>query len=182
MALVGHISQFDNFFKQYKNLSFVQEYLQNALCVGSTENTRIMGLEIGSNERVECEFDLGGSVRAIEQTYTLKSVQEAFFETHRKYVDFQLCVAGVEEFLIGFSENFAILQDYNEKKDLVIYHNPTIPPHALYFTAGTLGIFFQQDVHAGGLNSKNVKYLQWQENARTPLKKTVLKVPMEYFL
>lgn len=181
MALVGHISQFDNFFNQHKNLSFVQKYLQSALSADSRENTRIMGLELADKQRVECEFDLGGGVRAIEQTYVLKDIQETFFETHRKYVDFQLCVAGAEEFLIGFSEDFEILQSYNQEKDLIIYHNPKIPPHTLFFTVGTLGIFFPQDVHSGGLDSKNTKYLQWQEHIRTPLKKTVLKVPIEYF-
>lgn len=182
MALVGHISMFDNFFARYGNLAFVQEYLHNALRVGSVENTRIMGLNLADKERIECEYDLGGGVRAIEQTYKLKSSKEAFFETHKKYVDFQLCVAGAEEFLIGFSEDFEILESYNEQKDLVIYHNPTIPPHALFFTSGTLGIFFPQDVHSGGLDSKNTNYLKWQEHINTPLKKSVLKVPIKYFL
>ena len=181
MALIGHISSFDIFFAKHQNLCFVQEYLHNTLREGSVEHTRIMDLHLTNGERVECEFDLGGGVCAIEQSYMLKGPQEAFFETHKKYVDFQLCVAGAEEFLIGFSEDFSILRPYDEKKDLVVYHNPILPPHTLFFTAGTLGIFFPQDVHSGGLDSKNTAYSQWQEQIHTPLKKTVLKVPIKYF-
>lgn len=134
--------------------------------------------------RIEVRYDLGNGISAIEQTYALKSPQEAFFETHRKYVDLQFCVDGREYMLIGYRGDFEVLEPYDEAKDLIVYKNPLLDcalepysadflMHRISLHAGILAVFFPDDVHAGGLDSINSKL--------TSPKKSVLKVPLELF-
>ncbi|MGI0406113.1 YhcH/YjgK/YiaL family protein [Helicobacter himalayensis] len=142
------------------------------------------GIAFGQNFRIEMRYDLGNGISAIEQTYALKSPKEAFFETHRKYVDLQFCVDGSEYMLIGHRGDFEVLETYDESKDLIVYKNPLancafepysadFPIHRISLHAGILAVFFPDDVHAGGLDSVNSKL-------NNP-KKSVLKVPVELF-
>ncbi|WP_394994743.1 YhcH/YjgK/YiaL family protein [uncultured Helicobacter sp.] len=175
MAIIGHLEQFGEFFARHPALAEVREYLTQALTIDSALHRRIIALQSSAeSERVEISYDLGSGVRAIEQTYPLKPRAQAFYESHRAFVDFQLCVAGAECFEVGHIADFTPLAPYDESKDLIIYHAPTMPPHRLFFHSGILGVFFPQDVHAGGLEYEG-------DCEHAPLfapKKVVLKVPV----
>ena len=171
MALVGHLTQFQRFFKQQKQLDRAYQYLTECLSSGVVRN-RILALE----DKKEVRYELGDGIVAIEQTYPLKSQEEGFFESHKKFVDFQLCVQGNEYIFVGYKKEFEILQEYDESKDLIVYKNPLYSQqlaalHKFFFSSGVLGIFFPDDVHAGGIDSL--------ESKLTPPKKSVLKVPLE---
>ncbi|WP_394908713.1 YhcH/YjgK/YiaL family protein [uncultured Helicobacter sp.] len=188
MALIGHLEQFNAFFAHYPALMEAKEYLTQALTPDSAVHKRIIALQSSvANERVEVSYELGGGIRAIEQTYPLKAHTEAFYESHRIFVDFQLCVAGMEYFEIGHITDFTPLADYDTLKDLIIYHNPKTPPHRLFFHSGILGVFFPEDVHAGGLRydiESSTPTSVLNANPITPLlqpQKVVLKVPLELF-
>ncbi|WP_394958735.1 YhcH/YjgK/YiaL family protein [uncultured Helicobacter sp.] len=197
MAIIGHLEQFGAFFAHYPALRKVREYLAQALTPDSIIHQRIVALRgnaacesqdshtqdlrerdsrVGDScardSRVEVSYDLGGGIRAIEQTYALKPHTEAFYESHRAFVDFQLCVAGAEYFEVGHIADFTPLTSYDESKDLITYRKGAIVPHQLYFYSGILGVFFPEDVHAGGLGSQELPQPQ----------KVVLKVPIEIFL
>lgn len=192
MAIIGHLEQFGAFFAHYPALRKVREYLAQALTPDSIIHQRIIALRSNTacksqdlhmrdshiqdsyvqDSRIEVSYDLGGGIRAIEQTYALKPHTEAFYESHRAFVDFQLCVAGAEYFEVGHIADFTPLTSYDESKDLITYRKGAIVPHQLYFYSGILGVFFPEDVHAGGLGSQELPQPQ----------KVVLKVPIEIFL
>ena len=152
MALVGDFRQFESFFALYPSLMEVKNYLTQALTIDSAVYKRINALAgTAENTRVEFTYELGGNIRAIEQTYPLKSHTEAFYESHKKFVDFQLCVEGAEYFEVGYIKDFIPLTPYDESKDLTIYAKPITPPHRFFFHSGILGVFFPQDVLACGL-------------------------------
>ncbi len=123
MALIGHLSQFEGFFARYPTLENVVAYLQECmksspvrsriLALG-TQGDTINGIAFGQNFRIEMHYDLGNGISAIEQTYALKSPKEAFFETHRKYVDLQFCVDGGVCMLIGHRGDLEVLETYDE--------------------------------------------------------------------
>ncbi len=113
---------------------------------------------------------LKDGVFAILQKYNLKDFKEAFFESHNKYVDFQLTIKGGECFMLGDSTDFKILKKYNEKKDLTTY-SPSKKANTILSNRANLCIFFPNDVHAGGLKNKNLK--------NNEVFKVVAKVPKE---
>ncbi|TLD82125.1 DUF386 family protein [Helicobacter sp. MIT 05-5293] len=195
MAIIGKLSSLESFFAQHSFLNTLHTYLLDALKPQSPIHQRIIKLD--SPIEVVYPQDLG--IRAIEQSYTLKAPQKAFFETHRRYVDFQLIVQGYEYMLLGDRSDFTIHTPYDENRDLVIYEN-AIPSDSqnrfanntkhpiseslgtplrtqILMNAGDLAIFFPDDVHAGGL--------ELTPNRPTPsahlVKKSVAKVPFDLF-
>ncbi|HET7536223.1 MAG TPA: YhcH/YjgK/YiaL family protein, partial [Candidatus Didemnitutus sp.] len=67
-------------------------YVAEILDAGSAARHRISVLGVGASEKI----DLGGGTFAIEQVYQAKPRTEGFFESHRKYVDVQVIVEGIE--------------------------------------------------------------------------------------
>lgn len=185
MALIGKAKDLDWFFLTFSALQEVQAYILDALNPTHSIHKRILALSIKPNEqRCEISYPLEQGIRAIEQSYYLKSVKEAFLETHRIYVDFQLIVAGYEYVCVGDRSTFCVKTPYDEAKDLIVYENDiesstldSILPNMRYkskpkgiseystnrtllrLEAGDLAIFFPDDVHAGALEP-NLQPLQ----------------------
>lgn len=196
MAIIGKLTQLDWFFKAYPALKDIQEYMNNALNPAHDIHKRISSLRIPTlKERYEISYPLTQGVRAIEQSYYLKSACNAFFETHRAFIDFQLVVEGYEYMLIGDKSTFDVQIPYDESKDLIVYNNLLMDSHqessalkytlpmneslntpyrtSLLLSSGDLAIFFPDDAHAGGL--------ELTPNAipsAHSIKKSVLKVPV----
>lgn len=197
MAIIGKLAHLDWFFKAYPVLKDIQEYMNNALNPTHDIHKRICSLDIPPlKERCEISYPLTQGVRAIEQSYHLKPMRNAFFESHRVFIDFQLVVEGYEYMLIGDKSTFDIHIPYDESKDLIVYNNLLRDSHresstlkytlpineslntpyrtSLLLSSGDLAIFFPDDTHAGGL--------ELTPDVSTPytytIKKSVLKVPV----
>lgn len=142
------------------------DYVAAALQSGSAEQARIAALASGQNERVE----LGDGVFAMEQVYVPKPRHEGFFESHRKYIDVQVIVAGVEIMEVEDIARLAVTMDYDAERDLVKY--ATLAPHAarLVMRAGDVALFWPADGHMPSLALDPV--------APGLVRKTVVKVPV----
>lgn len=150
--------------KQYFKLdSSVSEYIFNAVNKDSNIYRRILNL-CCANGRVEQKFDLGNGVMAIEQSYKLGD--GGIFESHKKYVDFQLIINGSECMKIGFPKCFRSINAYDDSKDMINYNVlKNISSLSLY--EGDLLVLFPDDIHAGGFKlNDNIVF------------KSVLKVPL----
>ena len=164
MAVVGNFKSLENMFYKTPALNALSEYLTQALDTNSAVYKRIL------NTDEENKITLSDGMFAIEQSYGLKDISKAFFETHLKYVDFQLVVFGEEYFLLGDRQDFT--QDMMDiSRDLITY-KPHYKASQIYLKAGTLAVFFENDVHAGGLALCNLALSQ-------KVYKTVIKVPKE---
>ncbi|RDU59991.1 YhcH/YjgK/YiaL family protein [Helicobacter marmotae] len=205
MAIVGKLTHLDWFFKSNPYLEEIQTYMLHALNPTHSIHKRITGLSLALNEeRKEVSYPFNWGIRAIEQTYYLKSQSKAFFETHRVFIDFQLVVEGYEYTLIGDKSAFEVKMPYDESKDLIVYENHL--PHSsvvdrkssnlngnllndsfpmnkryntpyrtsLLLSSGDLAIFFPEDVHAGGLEL----HTQNTQARAKQVKKSVIKVPL----
>lgn len=174
MAVIGKINELDWILDSLR-LENLNEYFHSIMTQGSVYR-RIEALALDCSDRIEKTYPLGNGIRAIEQAYYLKPYKEAFFESHRKFVDFQLVIKGYEYFCIGDRSAFSIEIPYNESKDLIVYEfqrqisqNPQTSQ--IYLGAMDLAIFMPEDIHAGGLIYQNT-------NEKLIVKKTVIKVPV----
>lgn len=127
MAIIAQARTLEWFFKAYPQLNVVKEYTSQALNPQSEIYKRITTLQIPqSQDRIEVSYPLEYGIRAIEQSYYLKPMKNAFFETHRVYLDFQLVISGYEYMCIGDKDTFDVKIPYNESRDLIVYEN-TLP-------------------------------------------------------
>lgn len=140
-------------------------YVAEALRPGSPVQQRILGLAAGQKtDRVE----LGDGTFAMEQVYQAKPRPEGFFESHRKYIDVQVIIAGEEAMEVEDIARLTATMDYDAERDLLKYADT---PHAsrLAMRAGDVALFFPADGHMPSL----------QLHGRAQLvHKTVVKVPV----
>ena len=76
-----------------------------------------------------------------------KGKKDAIFETHRKYIDIQITLAGCDH--IGWENRSACKPDkkgYDAELDCELYSNP--PEMWLTVPEGRFAIFFPEDAHA----------------------------------
>lgn len=163
MAFVGKLCDMRNILHTQALLG-IYTYLSNACTKGSCEFERILST---SGEQ---KIQLDSGAFAIEQSYHLKDLSKAFYETHRKYVDLQLVVQGEEIFSIAVASDCVIKDTYDVQKDIATYHTPK-RSSTLHLSAGMLAVFFPYDVHSGGLGAESLGI--------KPVYKSVVKVPVD---
>jgi biofilm protein TabA len=91
----------------------------------------------------------GDRVFAIVSHLELKPLAEALWETHRKYIDMQYVVHGMER--MGFAclrDDVPVAQPYDAQKDAAFYN---VAGDFFSVPQGTFVLFAPQDIHAPGL-------------------------------
>jgi biofilm protein TabA len=137
-------------------------YVADMLDPKSAAHRRISRLASGASERIE----LTDGAFAIEQVYPAKLRPEGFFESHRKYIDVQVIVAGEEAMEVDDISRLVISEAYNPERDFVKYAD-TAAASRLMLRTGDTAIFFPVDGHMPGLKSAGPVLVR----------KTVVKVP-----
>ena len=161
MAIIGNIHHIQKRLSK-QNLNIVFDYLTQAVDTNSHISQQLFSLPLNSFEKVVLE----DGIFAFLQVATTKPIDECFIESHKKYVDFQLIVEGIEEMHYIHTEKLTIDRPYDEEKDLVSYvmHKNT---SKFLLESGDLAIFFPEDGHVG------LSMYQKPSN----IKKVVIKVP-----
>lgn len=153
MAFIQNLYNCEKLFSKTQELQYLFGLLKNAL-----ENRFSPG-------KIEYKYGIFASF----ETYELKDVQHAFFESHKEYVDFQLTLNNCEKFIIGDGSKFQLKEEFLEK-DLITYTPKDIfMLSQIVSSRGDLCVFSSDDIHAGGIiaiNSQNVQ-------------KVVFKVPKD---
>ena len=175
MAVVGKIGDIAGFFAA-PALQPVLSYLQAVSAPKSPESTRILAMEQNTEYKFGLEScgDFGNPdsrVFAIEQSYGLKSSSQAFYETHRDYVDVQIILQGQELFHLASARDCEILASYDECRDRSTHR--TTKTSVLHLYSDMVAVFFPEDVHAGGLGLEQL--------GSQIVYKSVVKVPRLLF-
>ncbi len=100
--------------------------------------------------------------------YNSKAKADAKFEGHRKYIDIQYIVSGIEEIAVANIAKVEKKTEYNEEKDVEFYElcgKETVG----VIEAGEYGIFLPEDIHQPSVAFKGVS---------APVKKIVVKVKL----
>ncbi|GAA8245328.1 YhcH/YjgK/YiaL family protein [Helicobacter pylori] len=170
MAIFGELSSLGHLFKKTQELEILHAYLKDVMQKGSGANQRVLNLD----PNTEFQAPLGHGIFSIEQSYCLEHAKESekgFFESHKKYVDFQLVVKGVEGAKVVDISRAMVKNPYDEKRDLIVYKLVS-EASFLRLNAGMLAIFFENDVHA--LRFYEESFEKYREE---PIFKAVVKAP-----
>ncbi len=140
-------------------------YAAEALRPGSPVHGRLLAQAPGTVDRVE----LGDGVFAMEQTYEAKPRSEGFFESHRRHIDVQVVVAGVEAMEVADIGRLRVTAGFDAERDLVKYGTDITDASRLVVAAGEAAVFFPDDGHMPSLRVDGRPAL---------VRKTVVKVPV----
>ena len=138
------------------------DYVAAALTAGSVVHRRIGAVAVGATDRQE----LAGGAFALEQAYLAKPRAEAFLESHRKYIDVQVVVAGEEIQEVVDIAKLTVDVPYNPERDLIKYLDYR-DTSLLSARDGLVGIYFPVDGHISRAIGPAVL-----------VRKTVVKVPV----
>ncbi|HUL52234.1 MAG TPA: YhcH/YjgK/YiaL family protein [Opitutaceae bacterium] len=163
MAMFGSCAAVRAQCAPFPELRAALDYAVEALTPGSETHARIAGLAGGTVHRHE----LGGGAHAIEMAYETKRRPEAFFETHRKFIDVQVMVAGEELMEVAPAARLTVVQAYEASRDLTKYAD-TDAASVLRARAADVAVFWPEDAHMPALAVKRPQLVR----------KTVVKVPV----
>lgn len=163
MAIIGNLYKLQRQFADWVP-QIVFDYFNEALTHGSSVHERIFALPVGSFDKVP----LNDTTFALEQVFHTKKREECFIESHRKYIDFQLILSGMEAMEYIDIDKLRPDAPYDETKDLIIYPMVDFTSRFL-LQKGDLVIFFPDDAHVG---------LPMHETTSL-VHKTVIKLPTE---
>lgn len=85
-----------------------------------------------------------------------KEKAEAVIETHKKYIDIQLPLLGVEK--IGWKAGTELQEEsipYNEENDIAFYVDRPTAYTKIY--PGQFAVYFPEDGHAPGIGQGNIR-------------------------
>lgn len=102
------------------------------------QSTGLSRLPLG---RIEID---GDHVFALVQEYPTRAAAECFWEAHRKYIDIQFLVVGVEQIDHAPVSDLQITEPYDPTKDRMILQGDG---SILKLTDGMFAIFFPHDAH-----------------------------------
>lgn len=165
MAIFGSLSTVEAALANDPRFTAALAYVHEALTPGSAVRQRIEALAIGVKAG---KVELANGAFAMEQVYECKTRPEAFFESHRKYIDVQVMIAGAEWIEVADVSLLTVSQPFIEERDLIKYADTTVAS-VLKFTAGDAAIFFPVDGHMPCLQPGGQPGL---------VRKTVVKVPV----
>lgn len=126
-------------------------------------------LNINANESIKEQ--LTKEIFVLKQAYYTKSRENAFFESHQKYVDVQFMVQGEEFMDVSNIEDLTLLEPYNKENDFTKYQAQHKKFSSLLIQKGELAIFFPQDAHQPCI----------QNGSSQLVFKAVVKIPIELF-
>ena len=111
-------------------------YAAEVLLPASAARRRMEQVAVGASEKIE----LTGGAFAIEAAYFSKARPEGFFESHRKYIDVQLVIAGAELMEVEDVARLTLSEAYNPDRDFIKYAD-TATASLLKVYAGDTAIF-----------------------------------------
>ena len=168
MAIFGKLTDLQKQFDNVNELDMVFRYLRQAIANNTEINTRICSMNQDQYEKIE----ITSEIFAIEQSYYTQKSEKSLFESHIKYIDFQLMVLGEEVIEVVHTDLLEIDSEYNKEGDYSLYK--TSPNSSkIIMQRGDLAIFFPKDGHMPGIQSGDVCQRVF---------KTVVKIPVSYFL
>jgi YhcH/YjgK/YiaL family protein len=164
MALYGSIETVKMQAPKFDGMATALAYVDDLMRPGSAALTRVRGIAVGDTVKTE----LTGAVFVIEQALETRLRADAFFESHRKFIDVQVVVEGEELMEIADVSRMTVKQPYNEKRDLIIYEDST-EASLLRVYPGQVAVFVPSDVHMPTLRVRATA---------VQVRKCVVKVPV----
>jgi len=104
------------------------------------ESTSLASLDEG-----ELKID-GDRIRAIVQRYTTVPDAGRRYEAHRKFIDIQCVVRGIERMLVKPLATLESVFPYDSDDDVILFA-PTGTPTSLVLAEDMFAVFFPQDAH-----------------------------------
>lgn len=128
----------------------IGNYRQNIHCTNSTSQRCIDAInylsQLDLNTVSLGRHDVNDDFYFNVDEYDTSLDENRYFESHRRYIDIQMILAGEEIMQITDIDRLQVSVPYDEEKDCTLYYSAGINGGAL-FRAGSVLIFYPKDAH-----------------------------------
>lgn len=90
----------------------------------------------------------GENLFAMVQEYMTKTPDKAFWEAHRRYIDVQYMVSGIEAMGWAPTQQMTVVKEYDREKEYTVLQGSG---QFINLTPGNFVIFYPHDSHMGGI-------------------------------
>lgn len=101
----------------------------------------------------------GDKIYALVMTYSTKSAEEAKFEAHKKYIDVQLLLDGIEFLDVTQDRNLDVEMAYSDEKDAALFKAPAEMTSVL-LEPGNFAVLYPDDIHRPCRKVKDAKQVR----------------------
>lgn len=101
---------------------------------------------------------IGKECFATISEYQSKDAHRAKIESHQKYIDIQMVIAGEEKIGLVLPKYATVVQPYVAERDVAFYTSDQVKNHTA--NAGRIFIFFKDDYHQPGLKIDQSEYVK----------------------
>lgn len=99
--------------------------------------------------------------------YETKSYENCKFEAHKKYIDIQMLLLGVEELDFMSVEGLSVSDEYDSKRDIMFFQNPDKLADRVILQSGKFAIIYPHEAHKPQMNINGLSHT---------VKKVVVKI------
>lgn len=134
-----------------ENISIYKNIPQNVInfIKTLTPETEIGRYEIDKNSYVNVEV------------YETKNLSDCKFEAHKKYIDIQMLLSGIEELDYTQVRGLTVSEAYDDVRDIMFFENPNRIFDSVILEAGKFALIYPHEAHrpqvAFNATSKTVK-------------------------
>ena len=114
------------------------------------------------------KYEISEDIFAGVSTYDSIPLEAGKFESHKKYIDIQLILEGVEKVAWKNVNSLIPIGEYDADKDVIFYNKPELVNDFITLTPGLFMVFFPDDAHMP----------QIMFDTPTKIKKVVVKLVM----
>lgn len=93
-------------------------------------------------------YSINDRVKAIVEEYQTESNRSVEFESHKRVIDIQYPIIGVERVFWSPIKDLEIKTPYNKQTDCTIFVNPPVGPVCVDIGNTTFAIMFENDGHS----------------------------------
>ncbi|ABB43532.1 conserved hypothetical protein [Sulfurimonas denitrificans DSM 1251] len=124
-----------------------------------------------TSETKDAKYEIqGDEIYAIVMSYETLLREDAMLESHKKYIDIQATLRGVEAYECHSRDSLVVKKPYEAQKDIEFYQTEAKPHSILNISVGDFVMFYPYDAHMPCLSVDDKKEL---------IKKVVIKIKTE---
>lgn len=92
-------------------------------------------------------YEIDSNSYANIEEYETKKISDCKFEAHKKYIDIQLLLSGIEELDYTPVKGLKISEEYDENRDIIFFENTDRILDSVILEAGKFALIYPHEAH-----------------------------------
>ena len=92
-------------------------------------------------------YEIDNNSYANVEVYETKNLKDCKFEAHKKYIDIQMLLSGIEELDYTPVKGLKVSEEYDAKRDIMFFENPDRILDSVILEVGKFALIYPHEAH-----------------------------------